>query len=91
MPITVGVTRPDLLGTLSVGFLLDDQFAQQLKQLTGSDVAFGMDGKVLSSTLPRDERPALSPLLARTVRSSPSCPHRWRQAKRARSAVCRSR
>jgi signal transduction histidine kinase len=66
VPITVGIARPDLLGTLSVGFLLDDQFAGQLKDLTGSDVAFAMDGRVLSSTLPADQRDRLSPLVTRT-------------------------
>jgi signal transduction histidine kinase len=62
-PMTVGLTAPDILGTLSIGFLLDDGFAGQLKQLTGSDIAFGMDGQVLSSTLPKDERLELSSLL----------------------------
>jgi signal transduction histidine kinase len=66
VPITVGIVRPDLLGTLSVGFLLDDQFAGQLKELTGSDVAFAMGGRVLSSTLPVEQRQELSPLIART-------------------------
>lgn len=63
VPMSVGLAQPDILGTLSVGFLLDDVFALQLKQLTGSDIAFGMDGQVLSSTLPRDERYILSGLL----------------------------
>jgi signal transduction histidine kinase len=63
VPIAVGVSRPDILGTLSVGFLLDDAFADQLKQITGSDIAIGMDGQVLASTLPRSDRTALSGLL----------------------------
>jgi signal transduction histidine kinase len=63
VPMSVGLTRPDILGTLSVGFLLGDGFAAQLKQLTGSEIAFGMDGQVLSSTLPKDERELLSELL----------------------------
>jgi signal transduction histidine kinase len=63
IPMFVGLEQPDLLGTLSVGFLLDDAFASQLKQLTGSDIAFGMDGQVLASTLAVDERKALSGLL----------------------------
>ena len=49
------VTRPEILGTLSVGFLLDDALAAQLKQITGSDIAFGMDGQILAATLPRDD------------------------------------
>ncbi|MGE3959145.1 MAG: ATP-binding protein [Vicinamibacterales bacterium] len=64
VPLTVGLSQPDLLGTLSVGFMLDDAFAGQLKQLTGSDIAFGLDGQVLSSTLGTADRRALSPLLA---------------------------
>jgi signal transduction histidine kinase len=64
VPIVIGISHPDILGTLSVGFLLDDAFAQQLKQITGSEIAFGMDGQILASTLPREARPALSALLA---------------------------
>jgi signal transduction histidine kinase len=64
VPIVIGISHPDILGTLSVGFLLDDAFAQQLKQVTGSEIAFGMDGQILASTLPQEARPALSALLA---------------------------
>jgi signal transduction histidine kinase len=53
VPISI-VTQPEILGTVSVGFLLDDELASQLKEITGSDVAFGMDGQILASTLPRD-------------------------------------
>lgn len=63
VPIVVGIEHPDILGTLSVGFLLDDAFAAQLKQITGSDIAFGMDGQVLASTLPRTDRETLAQLL----------------------------
>jgi signal transduction histidine kinase len=63
VPIVIGISHPDILGTLSVGFLLDDAFALQLKQITGSEIAFGMDGQILASTLPREARPALSALL----------------------------
>ena len=63
VPMAVGLAQPDILGTLSVGFLLDDGFAGQLKQLTGSDIAFAMEGRVLSSTLPPEDRTALSSVL----------------------------
>jgi len=63
VPISVGLAQPDILGTLSVGFLLDDAFAGQLKQLTGSDIAFGMDGQVLSTTVPHADRALLSGIL----------------------------
>jgi signal transduction histidine kinase len=54
VPISIGLERPEILGTLSVGFLLDNALATQLKEITGSDVAFGMDGQVLAATLPRE-------------------------------------
>jgi signal transduction histidine kinase len=62
VPIAVGLTHPDILGTLSVGFLFDDRLAAQLKEITGSDVAFGMDGNILATTLPAADRPALARL-----------------------------
>jgi signal transduction histidine kinase len=52
VPVYVGITRPDILGTLSVGFMLDNALAAQLKQITLSDIAFGMDGQILAATLP---------------------------------------
>ena len=54
VPVYVGITRPDILGTLSVGFMLDNALAAQLKQITLSDIAFGMDGQILAATLPRE-------------------------------------
>ena len=63
VPVTA-VTRdrphPEMLGTLSAGFLLDDTLAVKLKQITGSDIAFGMDGQILAATLPREQFPALA-------------------------------
>ncbi|HMD34415.1 MAG TPA: ATP-binding protein [Vicinamibacterales bacterium] len=61
VPLYVGVQRPDILGTVSVGFLLDNALADQLKQQTaGSDIAFGMDGQIFASTLPRADYVALA-------------------------------
>ena len=54
VPILIGLAQPEILGTVSVGFLLDNALAAQLKKITGSDVAFGMDGQVLAATLPRE-------------------------------------
>src|SRR5262245_25275892 len=58
VPVTA-VTRdrphPEMLGTFSAGFLLDEALATQLKQITGSDIAFGMDGQILAATLPRGQ------------------------------------
>ena len=59
VPILIGLKQPEILGTVSVGFLLDNALAAQLKEITGSDVAFGMDGQVLAATLPREMYPAL--------------------------------
>ena len=54
VPVYVGITRPDILGTLSVGFMLDNALAAQLKQITLSDIAFGMNGQILAATLPSE-------------------------------------
>jgi signal transduction histidine kinase len=54
VPILIGLAQPEILGTVSVGFLLDNALAAQLKEITGSDVAFGMDGQILAATLPRE-------------------------------------
>jgi len=53
VPISLFQTQPLILGTLSAGFLLDDSLAARLKEITGSDVAFGLDGRILATTLPR--------------------------------------
>jgi signal transduction histidine kinase len=63
VPIAIYRTQPEMLGTLSAGFLLDDGFAAQLKAISGSDLAFGLDGQVLATTLPRTELPRLASLL----------------------------
>ena len=65
VPVALEQPRREILGTMSAGVLLDDTLAAQLKNLTGSDVAFGMDGQILASTLPR----ALSPMLAERLRT----------------------
>ena len=69
VPIAIGLTHPEILGTLSVGFLLDNALAAQLKEITGSDIAFGMDGQILATTLPReDAASALAERLGRPAR-----------------------
>ena len=62
-PITIGLTSPEILGTLSVGFLIDNALAAQLKTITGADVAFGVDGHVLAGTLPKEAYADIAPLL----------------------------
>jgi signal transduction histidine kinase len=66
VPVVLDRPRHEILGTLSAGFLLDDTLASQLKQITGSDVAFGMDGQILASTLTREHDPALAARLRTT-------------------------
>jgi signal transduction histidine kinase len=66
VPITIGLARPEILGTVSVGFLLDNALASQLKEITGSDVAFGMDGRVLAATLPHETYAVLGDRLRTT-------------------------
>jgi signal transduction histidine kinase len=58
--VTLDRPHPEMLGTLSVGFLLDETFASQLKQITGSEIAFGMDGQILAATLPREQFSSLA-------------------------------
>jgi signal transduction histidine kinase len=69
VPIAVGLTNPDILGTLSVGFLLDEDLAAQLKAITGSEIAFAVNGRILATTLPRDDWPALATLVLRADQS----------------------
>ena len=66
VPIVLDGPLPDFLGRLTVGFFLDDRLAEEIKALTGSQIAFGAEGSILASTLPADSRP----ILARAMRSS---------------------
>ena len=52
VPIWIDPARPELLGTLSVGFSLDESMALRFKQLTASEIAFAVDGQVQATTLP---------------------------------------
>jgi signal transduction histidine kinase len=52
VPVAIGVDSPELLGTLTVGFLLDHRRAEQFRRATASDVAFVLDGRVRAATLP---------------------------------------
>lgn len=63
VPIALGVEQLDVLGSLTVGFLLDDALASELKAVTGSDLAFGIDGRIVASTLPLGQRDSVSSLL----------------------------
>jgi HAMP domain-containing protein len=66
VPVVLARPQPEVLGTLSAGFLLDDALAQQLKTITGSDIAFGMSGQILAGTLPRERSEAIAGRLRST-------------------------
>src|SRR5206468_1746226 len=60
VPIFILRDPPDVLGRLTVGFFLDDRFAEQIKRLTASEIAFGAGDRILASTLPSESRAALA-------------------------------
>ena len=60
IPIWIDQTHPELLGTLSVGFSLDENLAQRFKQLTGSEIAFLVGDTVQASTLPAEHAATLA-------------------------------
>jgi signal transduction histidine kinase len=65
--ITVPVAAPpQVIGTLSVGFLFDGARAAQVRRLTETEVAFGVEGRVCASTLPPASHDALARLLGGT-------------------------
>jgi signal transduction histidine kinase len=45
---------PELLGTVSAGFSLDEETAARFKALTNSDIAFAVGDRVQASTLPAE-------------------------------------
>jgi signal transduction histidine kinase len=63
VPIFIERDTPDVLGRLTVGFFLDDRFAEQIKRLTASEIAFGVGNRILASTLSADSRDALASVI----------------------------
>jgi signal transduction histidine kinase len=63
VPISIGLDQPEILGTLSVGFLLNNRLARQFKELTDSEIAFVADGRIRASTLPAQYVGTLETLL----------------------------
>src|SRR5258707_161186 len=61
--VPIQLDPAEVLGRLTIGFILDDGLAQQFKELTGSDIAFGAHGQVLASTLPPESHAALRALM----------------------------
>ncbi len=64
------VAMPDVLGTLILGQSFDIRQAARFKQLTNSEIAFGVNGSIRVATLPEAQWPQLAPLLARPGTSS---------------------
>ena len=54
---------PLIFGRLTVGFFMDDRLAARFKELTGTEIAFASQGKILASSLPREARDALASVL----------------------------
>lgn len=63
VPISIGLNSPELLGTLTVGYLLDEERAARFKALTGADVAFALGGEIRASTLGPSSAAALAPIV----------------------------
>jgi signal transduction histidine kinase len=63
VPILLEGELPEILGRLSVGVFLDDRVASEVKALTGSEIAFGVRGRILASTLPPAVRNAVAPAM----------------------------
>ncbi len=59
MPILLGTGTPEVLGELTLGFVLDDRIAVRLRGLTGSHVAVTYEGRVHATTLSRTHDTAL--------------------------------
>jgi signal transduction histidine kinase len=63
VPVIIWLDRPEIMGTLTLGFRLDNDLAAQFKRATESDIAFAVDGKIRASTLPTEDRAQLATLL----------------------------
>jgi signal transduction histidine kinase len=64
VPILLGVRPTELLGRLTVGVFLDDRLAARFKALTGSEIAFAADGRIVASSLPASAREPLRQVIA---------------------------
>lgn len=69
VPIFIGRPSPEILGTLSVGFAFDDRLAGRFKDLTESEIAFALDGRIQASTLPKTHDRLLEGFLRSTSAS----------------------
>ncbi|MBT4140370.1 MAG: PAS domain S-box protein [Candidatus Latescibacteria bacterium] len=67
MPVWVGNR---VIGTLSVGFGIDDWLASNLNHMTDSEVSFGLNNHIIASTWPPNIREALNAQLAQRETTS---------------------
>ena len=63
VPVVLGPDPPEVLGTLSLGFALNDVHAAEFKAVTESDLVFALDGRARASTLPGAGESALAQVL----------------------------
>jgi len=70
VPISIGLTVPDRLGTLSLGVLLDARQAEAFKGATQSEIAFVLNDQVRAATLPPATWPALHELIGQSTPGS---------------------
>jgi hypothetical protein len=62
--VTVPIAlQPQVIGSLSVGFLFDRRRAEQFKRATDTEIAFSIGNRVVAGTLPRDDLAAIAGLL----------------------------
>jgi signal transduction histidine kinase len=66
VPVMLEGEVPEILGRLTVGVFLDDRLAREVKELTGSEIAFGVEGRILASTLPHSARGLLAEAMTAT-------------------------
>jgi signal transduction histidine kinase len=62
VPVWIDPGNPEILGTLSIGFALDNRAAARLKALTASEIAFTYGSATQAATLPREFWPELAAL-----------------------------
>lgn len=60
VPVTIDRDRPERLGLLTMGYLLDASRAVELRRLTGADVAFVLGGEVRAGSIAAGDRAAVS-------------------------------
>ncbi len=63
VPVFIGSQPAEVLGTLTLGFALDDALCAQLKTVTESDVAFALSGRIRAASLPPHARAPLGAAL----------------------------